>query len=81
MTRWRVVKAPASRHGPRYAVLSDREPGPILGARGGLHGWGEVAPDGIWCSNFEAVCDAAATLNGKPSTANMGPREAAEGGG
>lgn len=78
MTRWRVVRAPASRYqgGPRYAVLSDREPGPILGSRGGLHGW-EETDHPSWV-RFETACDIAAMLNGKPSTANMGPQCAAE---
>lgn len=76
MTRWRVVRCPRG----SYAVLSDRDPGgPIMGARGGLHGWIEAtAPDGL---TFGDACLAAATGNGKPSTANMGPREAAERGG
>lgn len=63
-----------------YAVLSDREPGPILGGRGGLHGWRELAGGPTWLT-FEGACRLAADHNGKPSVANMGPREAAERGG
>lgn len=72
MTRWRVVRCPRG----SYAVLSDREPGPILGSVGGLHGWGEANSLPDW--SFEAACAQAAWLNGKPSTANMEPQSAAE---
>lgn len=78
MTRWRVVRAPGKHGKPgSYAVLSDREPGPILGARGGLHGWTELLPPICW-TTFEDACLFASAGNGKPGTANMGPQHAAE---
>lgn len=81
MTRWRVVRAPGKGGKPgSYAVLSDRQPGPVMGSRGGLHGWSETREPAAWLT-FEEACLVAATGNGKPSTANMEPREAAERGG
>lgn len=73
MTRWRLVRDPEG----RYNVLSDRQPGPMVGAWGDLRGWEEVYHDPGWLT-FEAACQLAADGNGKQSTANMGPREAAE---
>lgn len=82
MTRWRVVRAPVSRYqdGPRYSVLSDREPGPRVGKPGELHGWEETWGDDVFWPTFEEACFSAASCNGKVSTANMRPQSAAEGG-
>lgn len=66
MTRWRVVCDPRG----TYAVLSDRAPGPVMGARGGLHGWAETREPIAWLT-FEQSCLAAAAGNGKDSVANM----------
>ena len=65
--RWRIVQDPVG----RASVLSDRTPGPVMGARGGLHGWQEAAADGTLWLTFEQACLASAVVNGKPSTAAM----------
>lgn len=75
VTRWRVVTAPDG----SAAVLSDIQPGPVMGAPGGLSGWAEASDPAEWGS-FLWACNVAAWLNGKQSTANMGRAEPAIGG-
>jgi len=68
--RYRLVLDPAG----RASVLSDREPGPLPGKFGGLPGWKELYHDPGWLT-FGEACAEAARINGKQSTANMGPGE------
>lgn len=74
--RWRCVLAP----GGKLSVLSDIVPGPRLGQPGELERWQEVTDPPLW-TDFVDACETAAKWNGRESTAGMGPREAAEGGG
>lgn len=73
---WRLLNAPDG----RYAILSERQPGPRVGESGSLGDWLELSDPPEWLT-FEDACQLAARHNGKQSTANMGPREAAERGG
>lgn len=56
--RWRVVLCPRG----TAAVLSDREPGPAVGARGSLGGWRELSTPPLWTS-YDEACKSARALN------------------
>lgn len=63
---WRLLNAPDG----RYAILSDRQPGPRVGESGSLTDWLELADPPEWLT-FEDACAEMARRNGKQSTANM----------